>query len=67
MNRREITHILSLFLDFLLQSNNSLGLTVDIFIGEGEKAEAATTVEAMIKAVVFMLFVDMLVIVEVNQ
>jgi hypothetical protein len=67
MNRREITHILSLFLDFLLQSNNSLGLTVDIFIGEGEKAEAATTVEAMIRAVVFMLFDDMLITMEVNQ
>ena len=63
---QEIAHILSLFLSFLLHCNNSFGLTVDIFIGEGEKAEAATTVEAMIRAVVFMLFDDMLITMEVN-
>lgn len=39
---------------------------MDIFIGEGEKAEAATTVEAMIRAVVFMLFDDILVTMEVR-
>lgn len=30
-------------------------LTADIFIGEGEKADAATTVEARMIAVVFMV------------